>query len=113
MSTVRLPKSFILLPEVANALRTSQPVVALESAVITHGLPRPQNLELARQLEVEVRAQGATPATVGLLQGKIHISKTVVDNKVNVSQLDPGLYFLTTKDGDLNCTLKFIKSSTR
>ena len=73
MPAVRLPESFILLAEIANALRTSQPVVALESAVITHGLPHPQNLELAQQLEAEVRAQGATPATVGLLHGKIHI----------------------------------------
>ena len=68
-----LPESFVILPDVANALRSHQPVVALESAVITHGLPRPQNLELAQHLEAEVRAQGAVPATIGLLRGKIHV----------------------------------------
>ena len=68
-----LPKSFVIHTEVSNALHAHQPVVALESAVITHGLPHPQNLELAQQLEIEVRAQGALPATIALLQGKIHI----------------------------------------
>jgi len=48
-------------------------VVALESAVITHGLPRPENLNLARSLEQTVREEGATPATIGLLDGKVHI----------------------------------------
>jgi len=47
------------------------------------------------------------------LKGKIHISKTVVDNKINVSQLDPGLYFLTIKNRDINSTLKFIKYNAR
>jgi len=49
------------------------PIVALESAVITHGLPRPENLNLARNMEAEVRAYGAMPATVALLDGKIRI----------------------------------------
>jgi pseudouridine-5'-phosphate glycosidase len=49
------------------------PLVALESAVITHGLPRPENLDLARALEADVRAEGANPATVALLDGKIRI----------------------------------------
>lgn len=48
-------------------------MVALESAVITHGLPRPENLNLARSLEQTVREEGATPATIGLLDGKVHI----------------------------------------
>lgn len=49
------------------------PVVALESTVITHGLPRPQNYELARDMEKQVRDNGATPATIALLDGKIRI----------------------------------------
>jgi pseudouridine-5'-phosphate glycosidase len=49
------------------------PVVALESTVITHGLPRPQNLELARAMEQIVRANGAVPATIAVLDGEIHI----------------------------------------
>jgi len=68
-----IPSSFSLGQEVALALRQRYPVVALESAVITHGLPRPENLNLARSLEQTVREEGATPATIGLLDGKVHI----------------------------------------
>lgn len=68
-----LPEAYHLLPEVQDALAGSQPVVALESTVITHGLPHPQNLELARDMEAEVRQQGATPATIAVLDGVIHI----------------------------------------
>ena len=53
-------------PEVAEALGAGQAVVALESTVIAHGLPRPRNLEVGRALEAEVRAGGAVPATVQL-----------------------------------------------
>jgi pseudouridine-5'-phosphate glycosidase len=73
MMTQQLPSSFVLSQDVAGALRSGHPVVALESAVITHGLPRPQNYQLAQALEQEVRQQGATPATVGLMDGKVHV----------------------------------------
>lgn len=56
--------------EVEAALRAGKPVVALESAVITHGLPRPQNLETERRLERIVRENGAVPATVAILAGQ-------------------------------------------
>lgn len=62
-----------LSPEIARALNLSQPIVALESTVITHGLPHPQNLELARDMEQEIRHNGATPATIAILDGKIRI----------------------------------------
>jgi pseudouridine-5'-phosphate glycosidase len=65
--------NFTIAPEVKTALDLDIPVVALESTVITHGLPRPQNLELARDMEKHVRANKATPATVALLDGKIRI----------------------------------------
>jgi pseudouridine-5'-phosphate glycosidase len=58
-------------PEVQAALRAGQPVVALESAVITHGLPRPQNLDTARRLERVVREHGATPANVAVVGGRL------------------------------------------
>jgi len=64
---------FIIAPEVRIALDLGAPIVALESTVITHGLPRPQNLELARNMEKNIREAGATPATIALLEGKIHI----------------------------------------
>jgi pseudouridine-5'-phosphate glycosidase len=62
-----------LHPAVARALAEGQAVVALESTVITHGLPRPQNLALARRLEHIVREAGAVPATLGLLGGEVVI----------------------------------------
>ena len=64
---------FNILPEVQQAIDRKQPVVALESAVITHGLPRPQNLELAQSLEKIVRSEGATPATIAVMDGMIHV----------------------------------------
>ncbi|HMP77617.1 MAG TPA: pseudouridine-5'-phosphate glycosidase [Kiritimatiellia bacterium] len=64
---------FIYSGEVEAARKSGQPVVALESTLITHGLPRPVNLETARRLEATVRAAGATPATIALLEGVVHI----------------------------------------
>ncbi|HEX8996316.1 MAG TPA: pseudouridine-5'-phosphate glycosidase [Ktedonobacterales bacterium] len=55
------------------ALASGQPVVALESTVIAHGLPRPANVEVALEMEAAIRAQGATPATIALLDGQIVI----------------------------------------
>jgi len=68
-----LPAWLRLLPEVQAALAEGRPVVALETTVVTHGLPRPVNLELARRLEHEVRAAGATPATAAVLEGQPHL----------------------------------------
>ncbi|HYO99363.1 MAG TPA: pseudouridine-5'-phosphate glycosidase [Pyrinomonadaceae bacterium] len=62
--------NFKLSSEVEAATGAGRPVVALESTVIAHGLPRPVNLETARRLEQIVRAEGATPATVAILDGK-------------------------------------------
>jgi pseudouridine-5'-phosphate glycosidase len=60
-------------PAVEAALAEGRPVVALESTVIAHGLPRPANVEVALAMEAAVRAEGATPATVALLDGQIVI----------------------------------------
>ncbi len=62
--------------EVGNALRNHLPIVALESTVITHGLPTPKNLEVARALEESIRSLGVVPATIGILTGDIHIGLT-------------------------------------
>lgn len=66
-----LPLSYKLSPEVGQALAERRPVVALETAVVTHGLPYPENLELARQMEETVREHGAVPATIGIVDGTI------------------------------------------
>lgn len=60
-------------PEVQSALAANRPVVALESTVIAHGLPRPQNLETAKRLEAIVREGGALPATVAMLSGTLQV----------------------------------------
>lgn len=66
-------------PEAAEALAAGRAVVALESTVIAHGLPKPRNLETARRMEEEVRAQGAVPATIGLVDGRIVVGLSAVE----------------------------------
>jgi pseudouridine-5'-phosphate glycosidase len=60
-------------PEVAEALAASRPVVALESTIITHGMPFPQNLEMARKVEATIREKGAVPATIALMEGRLMV----------------------------------------
>jgi pseudouridylate synthase len=60
-------------PEVADAVASGRAVVALESAILTHGLPRPRNLEAAGQVEAAVRDGGALPATIALVRGEVRI----------------------------------------
>ncbi|MFT7796753.1 pseudouridine-metabolizing bifunctional protein C1861.05-like [Arapaima gigas] len=67
---------FKIHPSVSEALEENKPVVALESTIITHGMLYPHNLNTAREVEAIVRAQGATPATVGVLQGRVHVGLT-------------------------------------
>ncbi|WP_321363531.1 pseudouridine-5'-phosphate glycosidase [uncultured Celeribacter sp.] len=63
-------------PEVADALEAGRPVVALESTIITHGMPYPQNVETAQTVEEDIRAAGAVPATIAVLDGVLHIGLT-------------------------------------
>ena len=62
--------------EVAEALTQRLPVVALESTILAHGMPYPRNLETARAVEADVRAAGAVPATIAVLDGTIHVGLT-------------------------------------
>ena len=71
-----LPASFIVKDDVKRALKLDQPVVALESTVLTHGLPHPTNLALGRDMEAAVHADGATPATIAVLRGTIRVGLT-------------------------------------
>ncbi|MFL7869370.1 MAG: pseudouridine-5'-phosphate glycosidase, partial [Anaerolineales bacterium] len=61
------PSHFTISHEISRALNLSLPVVALETTVVTHGLPRPQNLSLARDMEATVREEGSVPVTIGVL----------------------------------------------
>ena len=62
-----------IAPEVAEALAAGRPVVALETTIITHGLPRPRNLEVALQIEATVRDGGALPATIAMVAGEARV----------------------------------------
>jgi pseudouridine-5'-phosphate glycosidase len=72
---VRVSTSPILdvTPEVADTLSAGGPIVALESTIITHGMPHPQNLEMARRVESIVRGHGAVPATIAIMGGRIRV----------------------------------------
>ncbi|XP_075066477.1 uncharacterized protein LOC142153103 [Mixophyes fleayi] len=65
--------SFRVHPSVSEALAERRPVVALESTIITHGMPYPENIRMANEVEEIVRINGSVPATVGVIKGKVHI----------------------------------------
>jgi pseudouridylate synthase len=65
--------------EVGAALAEGRPVVALESTIITHGMPFPQNLEMARDVEADIRAEGAIPATIAIMDGKLKVGVSGAD----------------------------------
>lgn len=71
LSSLQLPIS--ITPEITQALHENVPVVALESTIITHGFPYPENLAMARQVEAKIRENGAVPATCAFLGGKPHV----------------------------------------
>lgn len=65
-----------LSPAVAEALQFGRAVVALESTIITHGMPWPKNLDMAREVEAIIREEGAEPATIAVIDGKLHVGLT-------------------------------------
>jgi pseudouridine-5'-phosphate glycosidase len=79
--------TFSTSPEVAEALKSGKPIVALESTIISHGLPRPSNLTVAREVEEIVRSRGAVPATIAILDGVVHIGLTD-DQLVDIANRD-------------------------
>lgn len=90
-----LPQDIVLAPPIARALRDGAPVVALESAVISHGLPHPTALEAAAMLEAEVTAGGAVPATVAVVRGRI----TVGADRDDLAHLTaPGAWKIAERD---------------
>ncbi|MBY6089693.1 pseudouridine-5'-phosphate glycosidase [Maritimibacter alkaliphilus] len=71
-----IPLPLVLSPEVTAAKAAGQPIVALESTIITHGMPYPQNLETAKLVEETIRAAGAVPATIAVIEGTLHAGLT-------------------------------------
>src|SRR4051794_25057607 len=82
-------------PEVAEALAAGQAVVALESTIVSHGLPRPDNIAIARQIEQAVRDGGAVPATIAL-----------VDGEVRVGLDDAALEAIASRDDVVKCSAR-------
>ncbi|MCD6400422.1 MAG: pseudouridine-5'-phosphate glycosidase [Anaerolineales bacterium] len=86
---MKTQESFIIAPVVQHALQEKRPIVALETAVVTHGLPRPVNHELAIHMEAKVREEGAIPATIGVVKGNVYVglSKEQIDFLANTDDL--------------------------
>lgn len=92
---------------VKEAIGQDHPLVALETAVITHGLPYPQNLETALKMEEIILAGGAVPATIGMLNGRLHLGLTTEqltelarkDDPIKISRRDFGAAFLHKSSG--------------
>lgn len=89
-------KDLIVNKEIQNALAHGQPLVALESTVITHGLPYPQNIDLARKMEETIREHGAIPATIALVQGKIRVG--VSAQEIDELAQDKALHKISVRD---------------
>lgn len=80
--------AFEIAPEVQDALAENRPVVALESTIIAHGMPRPQNLETAQVLEQIIRDHGAVPATIAVIAGDFKIGLTAAELFVLATERD-------------------------
>ena len=83
-------------PEVAGVLRAGGPVVALESTLVAHGLPRPDNLRVAREVEAAVREEGAVPATIALVEGQLRVG--LDDVALDAIALGDGVVKCSTRD---------------
>jgi pseudouridylate synthase / pseudouridine kinase len=105
-------------PEVQEALSHKKPVVALETTIVTHGMPQPTNLETAQAVESIVRAQGAIPATIGIIQGRVKIGlekhelEYLADientNVVKTSRRDLGPVLALKRNGGTTCSTTLI-----
>ncbi len=96
-----------IAPEIEEALKEGKPIVALESTILSHGMPFPENVEFAHKVEKVVRAEGAIPATTAIIGGKLKIGLTSeeldimckAENVGKVSRRDVAVYLATGKTG--------------
>jgi pseudouridine-5'-phosphate glycosidase len=93
--------------EVAAAIASKSPIVALESTIFSHGLPRPLNLELAREVQAIIRAQGAIPAMIAVINGDVHIGLSEAELEAITSRDD----ILRTSSRELAIAIAFGKSA--
>lgn len=91
-----MPRIPELSPAVRAALAAGRPVVALESTIISHGLPRPRNLQAARELEAIINAPGVTPATIALIDGVPKAGLTPAE--LERLALDPAVIKVSSRD---------------
>ena len=76
MNAENLKKYMDITPEIEEAVRTGKPVVALESTILSHGMPYPENVEFAKEIEKVIRAEGAVPATLAIIDGRLKAGLT-------------------------------------
>ena len=128
-STKALPRSLVsarergvpidVHPEVEQALLENQPLVALETAIVTHGMPYPINLETTASIERHVRSVGAIPATIGVIEGRVkigldsaqleHLADVRTDREsVKLSRRDIATAIALKKDGGTTCSATLI-----
>ncbi|MEA4971736.1 MAG: pseudouridine-5'-phosphate glycosidase [Candidatus Metalachnospira sp.] len=96
-----------ITPEIEQAIKEGKPVVALESTILSHGMPFPQNVEFAHKVEEIVRGEGAIPATTAIIGGKLKVGLTSeeldimckAENVGKVSRRDVSVYIATGKTG--------------
>ena len=100
-------KYLSVTPEIAEAVAAGQPVVALESTILSHGMPYPQNVEFAHKVEEIVRSEGAIPATTAIIGGKLKVGLTAEELEImckaegvgKVSRRDVAVYLATNQTG--------------
>ena len=96
-----------ITPEIQQAIADGKPVVALESTILSHGMPYPQNVEFAHKVEEIVRAEGAIPATTAIIGGKLKVGLNAdellvmckAENVGKVSRRDVATYLATNQTG--------------
>jgi pseudouridylate synthase len=110
MLTMKKSPPIKLGVEVETALAERRPIVALESTVIAHGLPRPLNLETAQRLEQLVRDAGATPATIAVLDGKLCVG--LDEQQIEMIAKSDGIKKISTRDLVLACAHKWNAATT-
>ena len=104
-------------PEVEDALAHNKPVVALESTIITHGMPYPTSIDMARSVESIVRSTGSIPATIGIIGGRVKIGLEPHElerlarrtaNPTKISRRDIGAAIALKSDGGTTCSSTLI-----
>lgn len=104
---MNLEKYLSITPEIEAAIKAGKPVVALESTILSHGMPYPENVEFAHKVEEIVRGEGAIPATTAIINGKLKVGLTADELELmckgegvgKVSRRDVAVYVASGKAG--------------